>query len=205
MALEGQDKNITKKNSLVKKLVKILGETGKVKKSGMNTHHKYQYTTESDLLELLRPKLVEAGIFIFSSVETVIKEDNITTVTMKHTFVDSASGEEYIVHSAGQGQDTQDKGVYKALTGSMKYMLWKNFLIESNDDPEADNANPGYVKSSGTNTKKTTSQPQATTSASKSFIKNAAAATAAAVVSKTEDPKKRSFGDSSNENSEPSF
>lgn len=155
---------MSKSNNLVKKLVKILGEAQKVKKSGMNTYAKYQYTTESDLLELLRPKLVEAGIFIFSSVDTVIKEGDITTVTMLHTFVDSESGDQFEVKSAGQGADKQDKGVYKALTGAMKYMLWKNFLIESNDDPENDNANAGYVKNTvAKTTPKPSSAPKAVT------------------------------------------
>ena len=32
-----------------------------------------------------------------------------------------------------------DKGVYKAITGAVKYIFMKNFLIPTGDDPEKDN------------------------------------------------------------------
>ena len=83
-------------------------------------------------------------------------------------------------------------------------MLWKNFLIESNDDPENDNANAGYVKDSGGKVKKS-SQPKATTTPSKSTpvaksfgVKNTAVKAA----------NKASFGGSKeviDETSEPGF
>jgi hypothetical protein len=162
--------------SLAKKLVLILSEAQKVKKSGVNKFANYQYTTESDLLELIRPQLVKHGIFVFSSVDTVEvtksttkkgDENLITTVITKHTFVDSETGESYEVRSAGQGADQQDKGIYKAITGSTKYMLWKNFLVESNDDPENDSANASYVR--GDSSKSTVPAPAI--SAPKSFSK----------------------------------
>lgn len=142
------------KANLAKKLVKILGELQTIKKSGRNDHQGYQYTTESDLLEVIRPRLVEQGVFVFSSVEsqevTPIEDGNkktiITSVTTVHTFVDSESGAEFSVKSQGQGADKQDKGVYKAITGATKYFLWKNFLMETGDDPENDGANPSYIK-----------------------------------------------------------
>jgi len=140
----------TNKAKLAKKLVKILSNASKVKKSGMNQYAGYQYTTEGDLLELLRPQLVEEGIFIFTSIESVTREGDLTTVITKHTFVDSETGEEFVIQSAGQGADKQDKGIYKAITGASKYMLWKTFLVESNDDPENDNANKSYTSKTPT-------------------------------------------------------
>lgn len=144
------------KANLAKKLVTILGEMQTVKKSGKNSHQGYQYTTEADLLEVIRPKLVEQGIFVFSSVESQSRVDNITEVTMIHTFMDSETGAEFTVKSQGQGADKQDKGVYKAITGATKYFLWKNFMIETGDDPENDGANPSYVRGGG-NAKKNNS------------------------------------------------
>jgi len=138
---------------LFKKLVEILREVETIKKSGKNTHQGYQYTTESDLLEVIRPKLVEKGIFLTTSVVSVERVDNITTVITEHEFHDSETGETYKVNSAGQGSDKQDKGIYKAITGSVKYLLWKNFLVESNDDPENDGANPSYVREKSTKPK----------------------------------------------------
>lgn len=137
---------------LFKKLVKVLGSLDHVKKTGFNAHQNYQYATEADIIEVVRDKLVKEGVFIFSSVEGIEKTDNITTVKVLHTFVDSDSGATFSVYSYGQGADKQDKGVYKAITGATKYMYQKNFMIASEDDPENDGANASYVRNKPTKT-----------------------------------------------------
>ena len=150
------------KAKLAKKLCEILGEVGEITKSGENTYQGYQYTTESDLLEAIKPKLVEKGIFIFSSVDSQERIGDLTLVKTSHTFIDSETGAEHTVHCQGQGSDKQDKGVYKAITGANKYFLWKNFLIETGDDPEKDEVNPSYVKNkdkTATGGKKSFSRP----------------------------------------------
>lgn len=135
------------KNLLASKLARILGEIGKVPKSGHNSFHNYDYVTENDLVYAVRAKLAEAGVFVFSSNESQhveVCEDKegkkffLTTVTTKHTFVDGESGESFSVLSQGQGSDNGDKGGYKAMTGAMKYFLYKCFMIPTGDDPEQD-------------------------------------------------------------------
>ena len=42
----------------------------------------------------------------------------------------------------GSGSDTSDKGLYKAITGGIKYVLNTNFLIPTGDDPENDGSKP---------------------------------------------------------------
>lgn len=138
------------KGALALKLSKILGEIGKVEKSGRNDFHRYDYVTENDLVYAVRGRLAEANVFVFTSVESqhaeVItsgegdsaKSSLLTTVTTKHTFVDGDSGESFSVLSQGQGSDNGDKGGYKAITGAMKYFIYKNFMIPTGDDPEAD-------------------------------------------------------------------
>lgn len=133
---------------LAKKLAKILGEIGKVEKSGVNQHFKYGYLTENDLVYAVRGRLAEAQIFVFTSIEkqdilVVGEGDNktaLTSVVSRHTFVDGESGESFSVLSQGQGMDNGDKGAYKAATGAMKYFLYKCFMIPTGDDPEADDA-----------------------------------------------------------------
>lgn len=135
------------KNLLAAKLARILGEVGKVPKSGHNSFHNYDYVTENDLVYAVRAKLAEAGVFVFTSNESQhveICEDKdgkkffLTTVTTAHTFVDGESGEQFTVRSQGQGSDNGDKGGYKAMTGAMKYFLYKCFMIPTGDDPEQD-------------------------------------------------------------------
>ena len=127
--------------SLGAKMVKVLGAvSGKVVKSGRNTHQGYKYVMEADLLDAVRGELISHGVFVFSSVEEVTQEGKLTTVKTKHTFVDAESGEMFEVFSAGQGSDGQDKGVYKAITGASKYFLLKSFLLAGDDDPENETA-----------------------------------------------------------------
>lgn len=134
--------------ALAKKLAKILGEVGKVAKTGHNSFHNYDYVTENDLVYAVRGKLAENNIFIFTSVESQSvqfvtdpekgKQSVLTCVETLHTLVDGDTGESFSVRSQGQGSDVGDKGGYKAITGAMKYFLYKSFLIPTGDDPEGD-------------------------------------------------------------------
>lgn len=124
--------------SLARKLAGILKEINHVPKDGHNSHFKYDYVTERALTDALRSKLADAGVFIFTSVDTQVTNGDITEVSTSHTFMDGETGETFTVHGQGQGQDKADKGVYKATTGAMKYFLWKNFLVSVGDDPEND-------------------------------------------------------------------
>ena len=134
-----------KETTLVKKLINILDASNKVNKSGYNAHQKYHYITEADLLDVIRKELVKQGIFVFTSVEDAVteriegsKQPVLTTVKMKHTFVDRYSDEQFTVYSYGQGVDSADKGIFKAITGASKYFLLKTFMLSGDDDPEND-------------------------------------------------------------------
>lgn len=129
---------------LTEKLSAIYSEVNEVPKNGYNSYNNYSYFLEDDLSEMVRPKFAEHGIFVYPSCMeqdvTVLDDGKIlTTVTMKYHIVDSESGEERLVLSQGQGMDTQDKGVYKAITGAQKYFLYKLMMIAADDEPESDN------------------------------------------------------------------
>lgn len=123
--------------NLAMKLIKVMTGVKRVAKNGRNTFQNYDYVTEADVLEAVRDELAKEGIFIFSSVIGTDKNNEMTSVVMQHTFVDSESGESFEVKSFGQGADKGDKGGNKAVTAAMKYMLMKNFLIPTGDDSEA--------------------------------------------------------------------
>jgi hypothetical protein len=138
---------------LVQKLAKVMAETRWVEKKGHNSFFNYDYARETDILDAVRAKLAENGIFVFTSVEHMdVKETGKRTrdgspvslvfVRTKHTFWDGESGETIEVFGTGCGEDAGDKAIYKAITGAMKYFIAKNFLISTGDDPEKD-AEPG--------------------------------------------------------------
>lgn len=126
------------KKELAKKLLKIMKSLNPLEKTGLNTFHKYKYVEEAYVANVIRPLLVEHGVFVFQSVIREEKLDSLTKVTVEYTFVDSDSGQNHTVNSVGYGIDGQDKGIYKALTGAHKYFLIKNFNLGSDVDPEDD-------------------------------------------------------------------
>lgn len=143
---------------LVQKLAKVMAETRWVEKKGRNSFFNYDYARETDILDAVRTKLAENGIFVFTSVEhTDVKETakrtrdgspvNLVFVKTKHTFWDGESGETAEVFGTGCGEDSGDKAIYKAITGAMKYFISKNFLMSTGDDPEKDSepAKPDFT------------------------------------------------------------
>lgn len=125
--------------TLVSKLTSVMEEVSYIKKTGENDYHGYSYLTEKDLVEKIRKPLIDENVMIFTSSEEVGEQrDNITRVRTEHTFVCGDTGATVTVQSRGQGQDDQDKGGYKAITGAMKYFLYKTFLVPAGDDPEQD-------------------------------------------------------------------
>ena len=138
--------------SLARKLAWVMDQAGYVQKRGWNDFHKYHYVTEGDLVSTIRPLLAKIGVIIIPSVveevryPDAIQERNgmssLTSVTVQYTVTD---GKETITfRMPGHGADKGDKGVYKAITGSMKYALMKLFMVETGDDPERDN--PGVAE-----------------------------------------------------------
>lgn len=133
-------------STLARKLANVMGEVSRVKKSGRNDFHKYDYATESDLTDAIRGKLAEQGVAIYPSVVEVVSKpletskrgEALTTATLEITLVCADSGEKMVTRWQGQGLDAGDKGYYKAYTGAMKYFLMKTFLISTGDDPEQD-------------------------------------------------------------------
>jgi hypothetical protein len=129
-------------------LHQVMKSCGYVQKTGKNTFHGYKYAGEADLLQTLRPAMVEAGLLLMPSVRDVSPPDQHgnVTVVVEYTLAHE-SGEVWHekITAVGCGNDLSpksgrigDKGVYKALTGANKYLLFKLFQIETGDDPERD-------------------------------------------------------------------
>lgn len=126
-------------------LHQVMSAVGYIQKTGHNKFHNYKYAGEADLLEKLRPAMLEAGLLLIPSVTSVspIDEHGNTTVTLEYTLAHK-DGDiwPHKIGAAGTGNDKNskggvgDKGTYKALTGANKYLLFKLFQIETGDDPE---------------------------------------------------------------------
>lgn len=130
---------------IIRALHAVMSEVGYVQKTGENDFHKYTYASEADVLAALRPALVKNGLILIPSVAQVATIDQWgnTTVTVSYTLAHTSGAiwPDKIV-AAGCGGDKNkngvgDKGLYKAITGANKYLLFKLFQIETgNDDPD---------------------------------------------------------------------
>lgn len=125
----------------------VMEACGYVQKTGRNAFHGYKYAGEADLLDKLRPAMVQHGLLLLPSGKSVTGPDEHgnVTVAIEYTLAhkDGDIWPEKLV-AFGCGNDRAkngsigDKGVYKALTGANKYLLFKLFQIETGDDPEQD-------------------------------------------------------------------
>jgi hypothetical protein len=74
-----------------------------------------------------------------TSVEiTEMGKNKMISAAMEITLTDSESGEQMVVPWHGVGEDTGDKAIYKALTGSLKYFYIQLLSLPTGDDPEDD-------------------------------------------------------------------
>lgn len=126
------------KKGLAHKLLEISRGMDRVPKRGYNSFHKYYYVLESDAIERYREVSSEVGVLTTFACKELLQRDNITTIRVEFTLTDVETGEKLSVDIIGAGQDTGDKGIYKAYTGAYKYFILKTFMVPTGDDPEAD-------------------------------------------------------------------
>lgn len=141
-----------KPKSLASKLAEINAGLHSIQKKGRNEYHRYDYFTEGQLMAELRLPLAERQVVIIPSVEQISaplavtnqkgNTEQLVTVTTTYLIVDGETGERFEVRGAGMGLDAGDKGVYKAITGAMKYFLMKLFFVSDEADPEKEEQKP---------------------------------------------------------------
>lgn len=134
--------------NLLQKLLAVMKDCGYIKKDKKNSFHGYTYASEAAIKQRLHESLLAHGLlFTTSAVEvsdrpvTVGKEQKtefVTLVTIHFEFHDAETGASIGGQFYGSGVDGADKGVYKAYTGAIKYILTSWFLIPTGDDPEAE-------------------------------------------------------------------
>ncbi len=162
----GPKQNPQAPRSLIMKLAAAMGEVGWIQKRGQNTHFNYKYAMESDILDAIRSRLAVRHVFVQTLIDKITEVETNRTqgkdnhkimksiVWTRHIFHDGESGESMEVNGYGVGEDTADKGPYKAMTGAMKYAMSKNFLISSGDDPEKEEGDDEQHGASGKDSKK---------------------------------------------------
>lgn len=97
---------------------------------------KYKAISEEKVTSTLRTSLIKNGLVIIPFEQTASKVGNISAVNTKYKIIDIDTGQFEVLASSGEGADTQDKGVGKAMTYAYKYMLLRTFAIPTGEDPD---------------------------------------------------------------------
>lgn len=127
-----ETRNLYQKISQVMKDVAYLSKDDKVEFG--NT--KYKAISEEKVTSAVRTSLIENGLVIFPIKQTSNKVGNLSSVDTEYKIVDIDTGQFEILASSGEGADTQDKGVGKAMTYSYKYLFLRTFAIPTGEDPD---------------------------------------------------------------------
>ncbi len=131
-------------------ILAVMGEVGYVRKGGrvdMKGQGSYSFAGEADMLRVLRPHMVAAGLVLvpvgasISALHEILegKYGNRPSRTVRATVTYRllhTSGESIDLQVCGEGQDQGDKATPKAMTIALKYALRQLFLIETGDDPD---------------------------------------------------------------------
>ena len=125
-------KNIYQKISQVMKDVEYLSKDSKIAFGTTN----YKAISEEKVTSTLRESLIKNGLVIIPIEQTAGRNGNVSTVNTKYKIIDIDTGQFEILASSGEGADTQDKGVGKAMTYAYKYMLLRTFAIPTGEDPD---------------------------------------------------------------------
>jgi hypothetical protein len=147
-AIKQQDLTIKTMQKILSKLNLIMSECPAMPKDKKNEMQGYKYLMETTVKLNLRDLFAKHKVVpVFSAEQKEFVQIGmtksgtpnwLTRVTVVYRFYDSESGEFIDGFYDGTGTDTQDKGIYKAVTGAVKNILMQNFLIPTGDDPEKD-------------------------------------------------------------------
>lgn len=132
--------------NIYQKLIEVRKTCQYLKKD--NKGYQFQYVSSSQTLGTLRQAMDEQGLLLVPAVNSFEVRDhttskggheNYTLLDMTFTWVNADNPEERVECGwTGQGLDTGEKGVGKALTYAEKYFLLKFFNIATDkDDPDA--------------------------------------------------------------------
>jgi len=135
------------KLNIHQKLFEIACEIQGVSKSGRNDFQKYDYFTDSTMLDTIKPLLIKYRILHLKhedGYDNIIHGKHIITfLKIKHSFINIDNTSDRVeLNSYSTGGDTIDKGLYKAKTGARKYIYRDMFNVkikEKGEDPDPEN------------------------------------------------------------------
>lgn len=125
--------NLYEKMSAIMDTIEYLGKDGQIDFGKT----KYKAISEEKVTTMVRKELIKHKLVVFPIEQSRERIGTLTSVDIKYKMVNAENPEEYIIlASSGEGADSQDKGVGKAMTYAYKYMLLRTFGIPTGEDPD---------------------------------------------------------------------
>jgi len=133
------------------RILAVMQDTGAFGKDGKNTFHNYKYASVESIVAHIQPNLVKHGVALLYSVSECVQmpvrqftqgkgwvENEVTRATVQVSAVNVDDPKDFVCcQTFGFGLDSQDKGIYKAISGARKYGIFGMFnLMAGDDDPE---------------------------------------------------------------------
>lgn len=127
---------------------KAMGEIGAIGKDSRNQQQGFMYRGIDAVYNALNPVMSKYGLFICPEVQDMRREERTnakgtvliyTALTIKYT-VYAPDGSNISLTVVGEGMDTGDKSVNKAMSIAMKYAMFQLFFIPTEElkDPDAE-------------------------------------------------------------------
>lgn len=136
----------------------IIAEVGPVGKTTKNQQQGYMYRSADDISDALHDALGTHGVFATCKVEDLVRSErasksggSLQVVTLKATYTFHAKdGSSVSTEAIGDGMDSGDKAVNKAMTAAYKYALIQTFAMMGHEDSERDSPEVAPAKGTAT-------------------------------------------------------
>lgn len=136
--------DVSVKPSLWKKLAEVMGAVRSIEKDGRNEHHNFDFVSHDAVVASIAQQLPQVGLAFSAEMvdfdrEPTGSKDRSGNAAMRYivksryrfTCLDTGESQDYLW--LGEGVDSQDKGLYKAITQSKKTFLLNVFLVATGD------------------------------------------------------------------------
>ncbi len=122
-----------------KKIADVMRRVDYLQKDGQVAYKttRYSYLSEEKITTEIRKAMLDVGLVIYPArMEFFNRSERIASIQITYR-VQDVDSEEYVeIQALGEGMDSGDKAVYKAMTGAFKYAQRQTFMIPTGDDPD---------------------------------------------------------------------
>jgi len=136
--------------NIYESITAILGEKAAVKKDKVNSAQNYKFRGIDDVMNTFNPLLAKHKVFVVPTVLNMEREERqntkgntllYTILTVQYTFF-AEDGTSVTAVAIGEGMDTGDKSVNKAMSAAYKYALFQTFCIPTEEMIDSEQDSP---------------------------------------------------------------